>query len=302
MQTVIPRWDSRHRRDGDVQTTMRTCSRQKRGKFSRRFILVAAVLTACGVVVVYRQSTIDVDELFAAPLAEDDLRSLDITLDTVLNVLDRLNLTYFMTGGTLLGSYRHHGRIPWDDDVDLILNSSNKDLVWRSLTALKPDYGLFLSGYIDSPYHWKVYPRRHGRPVPLKPFRSPYVDLFFFRENATHVWNESPWFLHQCWARSAVFPLRRRPFNQFQIPAPCDMERIVPVDFDVSLCVSRGWSHIYDVPMPWRSITVPCATFAHRHPFVRRSFAANTGRYQQVTESLMLGNRTLHSVILNNGC
>jgi len=275
-------------------------SRKKRREC--RLILLIALLSACAIIAVYQQTTVDTDELFASPFTKDDLRSLNLTLDTVLHVLNRLNITYFMNGGTLLGSYRHHGRIPWDDDIDLMLNSSDKQLIWRSLTALKPDYGLFLSGYLDSPYHWKVYPRRHGRTVPLKPFRWPFVDLLFFLENETHLCNESPWWRDECWPRSSVFPLRQRPFGDIHIPAPCDLERVVAVDYDTSVCVSRAWSHVYDVPMPWRSRTVPCATLTHLHPMVvRRPTATNTGLHQ-VAESLMLGNRTLHTIILNNGC
>ena len=270
-----------------------------------RRILLVAFLAACAVVAIHRNSTVDPDELFALPFSEDDLRSLDLTLGTVLNVLNRLNVTYFMNGGTLLGSYRHHGRIPWDDDIDLMLNASDKQLIWQSFTALKPDYGLFLSGYLDSPYHWKVYPRQHGRTVPLKPFRWPFVDLLFFLENDTHLCNESPWWSDECWPRSTVFPLRQRPFGDFHIPAPCDLERVLAVDYaDTSVCVSRGWSHVYDVPMPWRSIRVPCATLAYRHPMVvRRSASHNNGLHQAlVAESLMLDNRTLHTIILNIGC
>ena len=263
-----------------------------------RLILLVALPVLCVIITILFQCTVNPDQVFTSPFAEDDIRSLALTLATVLNELNRLNVTYFMNGGTLLGSYRHHGRIPWDDDVDLILNSSDKQLIWRSMAALKPDYGLFMRRYI-----WKFYPRRHGHTVPLKTFRWPLVDLFFFVENETHLWNEMPWWRHECWPRSTVFPLRPRPFGDFRIPAPCDVDSAVAVLYDTRMCVSRSKSHAYDLSIPWRPLTVPCATLAHRHPMVvRRSTASNNGRHQAVAESLMLGNRTLHTIILHNGC
>ena len=57
------------------------------------------------------------------PEEKDKLRKL---LEVFLLAVKKINLTYFMYGGTLLGSYRHHGMIPWDYDVDLICNASPK--------------------------------------------------------------------------------------------------------------------------------------------------------------------------------
>ena len=50
----------------------------------------------------------------------EDLKKveLEILIDFA-NFCDKHNLTYFLVGGTLLGSIRHKGFIPWDDDIDV---------------------------------------------------------------------------------------------------------------------------------------------------------------------------------------
>lgn len=55
----------------------------------------------------------------------NNIRSLQLEelkmMKIVKYICEQENLTYFMIGGTLLGSIRHNGFIPWDDDVDLAM-------------------------------------------------------------------------------------------------------------------------------------------------------------------------------------
>lgn len=52
-------------------------------------------------------------------------REIQLSCLEVLKAFDGLcrakNLTYFLSGGTLLGAIRHQGFIPWDDDVDVMM-------------------------------------------------------------------------------------------------------------------------------------------------------------------------------------
>ncbi len=56
-----------------------------------------------------------------AALAEHQ-KALCILLQEFDRVCKALDITYFLFAGTLLGSVRHKGFIPWDDDLDVIMH------------------------------------------------------------------------------------------------------------------------------------------------------------------------------------
>lgn len=62
-------------------------------------------------------------------LTEQEIKKLKEIEIEIFDELDKVcrenDLEYFMVGGTLLGSVRHKGFIPWDDDIDVVMFRSD---------------------------------------------------------------------------------------------------------------------------------------------------------------------------------
>ena len=65
------------------------------------------------------------------------LRALQLRLLEMLlylkDICSRINVPFYLDGGTLLGAVRHGGFVPWDDDVDIVFNRNDYSRIVRYL-------------------------------------------------------------------------------------------------------------------------------------------------------------------------
>ncbi|CAG5130687.1 unnamed protein product [Candidula unifasciata] len=176
------------------------------------------------------------------------------------------NITYMMYGGTLIGSYRHHGLIPWDDDVDFLVPLAANHSVQQAFSRISHEYTINK----DLKYYWKLY-SVHADPISGCSWRWPFLDIFFFDENQTHIWDVTPWYAEWfCYPKTIIFPLRRRPFMNLTLLASHNTRAVINSYYNIDLCRSGKWLHSVEEPV--NEDKVPCSLLFSKFAFVQRAY------------------------------
>lgn len=99
----------------------------------------------------------------------DSLQKIELeNLRVFIEVCNKLNLEYFVYGGTLLGVDKYQGIIPWDDDVDVAMPRESYEKFLKYATDILPD-----EYFIQSPYNCPKSPYPY---IKLRRKRTKFVE------------------------------------------------------------------------------------------------------------------------------
>lgn len=94
---------------------------------------------------------------------------LDI-LEEIMRICNKYDLKWTLEGGSLLGAVRHHGFIPWDDDIDVVMPRKDYDKLVKILPNELPHYYEMQTTQVTKGFYIPHVMVRDSRTTGIDPF------------------------------------------------------------------------------------------------------------------------------------
>lgn len=172
-----------------------------------------------------------------------------VLLKKTLDILEEYEIDYFFISGTLLGYIRHNDFIPWDDDIDLIVDSKILDHISEIRERYDSEGLQFLDMYgckwmIKSCYKGRVLLDDDVLDWPEDcDWTWPFVDLFVYgfddnREKIT--------FFRKEWNADEFFPPQKVNFHEMTGNIPKNPDYFLSINYGpkyMEHLKSKNFSH-----------------------------------------------------------
>ena len=177
-------------------------------------------------------------------------------LKITTQILDEFDIDYFLISGTLLGYIRHNDFIPFDDDIDLIVNSNIKSKLpnimkkYNSQISIMSKEGIIKFCFKDKVSNLNNFKIWSSHMINKRDsYFWPFVDLFLFeytddKKNITFFGKE--------WGTEHFFPINKQIFNGLNVSIPQNPDYFLQKNYGkdyMTILKSSNWNHKKECPI-----------------------------------------------------
>lgn len=166
-------------------------------------------------------------------------------LKDTTKILDEFGIDYFLISGTLLGYTRHNDFIPWDDDMDLIVDPK----IFTMTSRISRKYSNIQFVKIES-CDWliKICYKKGVEPEEKceLPWTWPFIDLFTYSYDSD---KKNINFFNKKWDVTKFFPPQKVSFLNINVKIPNDPKYFLTINYGINYMTvlkSSPYCHRYE--------------------------------------------------------
>lgn len=204
------------------------------------------------------QSISLVETKFSDGFGDSKQIAIDLLFETI-KILEEYDINYCLISGTLLGKIRHNDFIPWDDDIDLLVDDSFSSKL-PDIFKKYEDKLTFL-GVLDGKSGCKICFTDRGTEMITDvhgckkqilnqngKYTWPFVDLFVYSMN-----NNIIKFFNKEWDKDKFLPFIKTDFLGLNVNIPCDSDYFLRINFSedyMTRLISNWYIHKHEQNIP----------------------------------------------------
>ena len=210
-----------------------------------KVILLLLLLLICGIYSYYKNE--QVEHFVPTDILTDyrHIKSLNDLIKKSADILHKNKINYWMCGGTLLGSIREQGTIPWDDDADICMMEEDVN----KLLKIKDIFKTNNIGIVDWFGGYKLY-ELNGQDIPEKNFKYPFIDIFIMEKENNKIilkdeYSKNLW-PNEYYLIDELYPLKLYKYEDFELYGPSQPTKYLDRSFtDWKTKAMSGYDHVH---------------------------------------------------------